>query len=1532
MSGAGSDEGVGGEADPPRTSPSTAPLGLPPRELAEALFLAAVRARYTNDSTADRASGEGDPGSPPGEEPPSRPAETEAPQEPRPVDEPEAPGFEEDPSEPPAPDTAPSRNAEEAADPTGAAPAPPTRIESVPSGPRGRSDLWAALPSLDRGAWEGAVGPTLPGQEMVAAMGPFHRRDPRGPREELDAERTASDHARSVLGATASPGTVRMPLLPVLRARPRRSVGLTVLRDAGASMHYFQDEVVRSLLGLLRGSGVFRHVRELSFDSGLAGAPVLRDTRGYARDPWRDGDPGPHVVMILTDGIGHAWRDHGFRGWLNGWARRAAVSIVHLLDPHLWRRSGVQAVPAELTAPLSVAPACPNSHYRATGRRLGARPGSAPVAASRDRSLGTSVPVLPLSAEQLHSWALFVMGRGSGTLRSHVLPVPGKVPEGPAAPDETSEPEGEREESARALVRRFAQQAAPSTFRFAVALAAVPMDLRSIRTLGRRVLRRAPRSELSEIFFGGADLVELSEGLWNAPGDGPPVWDFRPGVRGELLALGGRVSEIRSLLLSASEELWNADPFFPVLGAMLGGEENVGPRVGRMSYHWVKQVLPALVSISLDERFPEVVGAYINHNDEHGSQGPHDEGSMNTEDPVVLASSGGSSGSVRSAPKYGGGGLEGEDRDQRRRISGSSAGGASLNRFDENPEVGRPAPPVGVVSVVGGRPSGAAWIQVPRRAPVFVGRAELLRDLRSNIRNRNRQVITALNGMSGVGKSELAKEYIYLHSEEYDLICWIPSRHENQIRQAFTEIAARIGLDVTRADSGHVIHGVLESLRQGEVFRKWLLVFDNAGDRETLDQYIPVAGDGHVIITSQDRSWQRAGTEASLEITEFSRQESVELLRRRGPRGLTEDEAERLAEELGNLPLALNQAAVWLHEVGMDVPEYLRRLAEKSSEMIRLLEPVDPDYPIPVAAAWNVSLEQLAVDSPGAIRLLQLCSFLGTVPIPRSLFRFGRDIDGPEELRTILSDPPLLGMAIRDIGRYSLAHVDHQQDTISLHRLVKPAVQASMSEREQERLKHCAHQLLSRNDPQNDSAEAMRTYARLLPHVLASEAWSCEDAWVRSLVIQLCEVALLQRNYGDALRLGSRAHELWADRLGSDHRDTLRMALQISRAVRDGGELDRAREMCESTMREIGSVLGENSPEYLKAEQEHARNLRMAGLFQDSLDFTTENFDRRFRLFGPDDPETLMAAHFLAYDLRLVGRIQEALQRYADTWERRQTVLGPDHLFTMASIDGYSDTLMESGRYREARDVQQALVDRASALFGAADSGVLGLQGTLATMMRRSGNLEEACELSEHVLREFRTKLGADDADTLRAALHHSLALCAVERFAEALELAEEAGEKYAKLFGEEHTHVMFAQVNRAIILRRLDRPAEARELDEGAMRLLTERLGPDHPSTLACAINLASDHFQAGDTTGARERDENSLELSSASLGREHPLTLLARRNLMLNRTAADSDAESGFDALESSYREVMGADHPATTSLRQRSRGDADIYIGGL
>lgn len=1280
---------------------------------------------------------------------------------------------------------------------------------------------------------------------------------------------------------------------PVTRSRKERWLDLTLVLDNGPSMALWRPRV-SAFVELLRQVGAFRTIQVRLLETAKDNEDGLVLRGGTPGAPARDPDEildssGRRVVLLVTDGVGDAWQHRdALYPMLARWGRRMPVSVVHLLPPWLWGRCGMEPHKASLCVPNALAP---NSRWGYDLADAWLEPGA------ETPGHVVPVPVLELRPRSMGWWAGLMTGEDAGAAEGTVILATERISDSAARPVTLSPAE---------RVHRFRSVASPPALRLAQLLAAVPVRLDVAKLVGQRFVPEAGVEHLLELLLSGmmyAPALREGESTWDTDG----VFAFPEAVR-ELLLSGARRSETASVVRVAATHFGDRIRLLGHLRDAIADPNNTpDPDLTRES--------PADVELE-GALMRALSGPYLSRADRLRNavrgRGLAEFDSESLKKAVSTQMPETAERRPASTPVPQGRSThlsESDANEPTTRIVHPSAADSSRHFPDRQPE----DPPL-------------IFGNVPPRNPNFTGRDELLDQLTKRLSSGTTAVLpSALHGLGGIGKTQMATEYIYRHLHDYDLVWWIDAAHTTQIRAGLTELATMLGLQGA-AEASVAVPAVIEALRTGRPFRRWLLVFDAAESPDTVLPFFPRNGPGEILITSRNSDW--AGIARPLELAVFKREESVELLGRRGPE-IDPDDADELAEKLGDLPLAVEQAAAWRAVTGMPVQEYLRLFDESVEEILDTASA--PDNEVSVAAAWNVSFEELKTRNPAAHQILHICAFFSPEPISRDLLTGVNRVSISPELDAALRDPIKLARAIRDINRYGLAKIDHGNNTLQLHRLVQLVLRNRVMARQvHARMQHGAHQLLAALDPNDpESSRHWARYRELLPHAYAANVLDCDDDWPRQLYINLMRYLFEYGDHEEAARLGLEARKRFTDALGPTHPQTLEVSSRLGLYLWAIGRYSEAAELNQRTLALRLQVSGEENEETFALQRNITIDLRAQGDFAASTELSEEVYQKSKRMFGEDDPETLNAAYQHAISLRLAGAYRAAAELDQETLRRRIEVLGRDHVRTFSVNASLIVDLREAGDYGQARVQQERLTENFHARFGLDQLDSATHSFLLAVTRRKDGDHPGALGLSTEALKRFRLAYGDDHSVTMGCALAHSLDLRHSGDLAAAKRLGEETFERYRSGLGEHHPHTLVANVDLAVTLRLMGDVEGARILDERALEQFRAGIGPDHPYAVAATINLASDLAALGEFDRAVELGRDAVERGTQVLGEDHPTVLAASFNLGLDLAALGrTDEAAPFrDPILVRYRRVLGEAHPGTQAAGRGARANCDI-----
>ncbi|RSM69507.1 tetratricopeptide repeat protein [Actinoplanes sp. ATCC 53533] len=1330
------------------------------------------------------------------------------------------------------------------------------------------------------------LGALPAGQHIARVLNPFKRRVRSVTENEPDEEATADFAVDSGV------------LLPRYRAVHERWLGLAVIVDDSPSMAVWRPTIAALRL-LLERHGAFRSVRTFSLAREPGETLRLRAPSGGSRSPAELLDPaGRQLFIVLTDGYGELWREPGVDSMLRLWGSAGPLMIGNPYPRRHWRSGNLVPRRCRLRAPRVVAP---NSDLQVTYPEELHNPFDPPVPPG-----ALAVPVVELNPRWLRWWTELVTGP-PGWVNGLVHVVDPGTPPYRNDPVEAVDPD--------TAVLHFQRSATPPAFRLATLLAAAPLDLPLLHHIQKSLLPGSAPHHLAEVLTGG--LVRRSNDVGTS-------FEFTDGVRQSLLSCASRDDSARVLRAIAAHQPRRGRAGLTLARVIEAPDAAPDILITHATVDMARIELAVLNALSgpyavRARRLSDAIEAFEAPAQEAvGTRGDPDQPDDPVGEPATDAAEGDDNVATQPDP-------ERFDEGSGDLVFPEDAGfGSPGDRLLSDEE------PLSLDDIFEGQGSDESpiiWGNVPTRNPVFTGRRALLEQLERRLRTQRVAAVLpqALHGEGGVGKSQIAIEYAHRHRADYDVIWWIPSERPAQILASLIELGNRLGLDVGN-EVITAIPKVRAALRAGTPYGNWLLVFDNAETPETVHDYLPEAGTGKVLVTSRNQEWSQIAE--SLEVDVFTRDESVRLLKRRN-RDLPGADAERLADALGDLPLAIEHASAWLHATGMAAGEYLRLLDEKRAE----LNPGDltSGYEMPVAAAANVALDRLATENLAALQLLQVCSFFAPEPIDRDLFAGVRGAMGAGELDEVLKNPNRLNQAIRDIQRYVLARIDHRGNSLQLHRLVQKVLQDRIAPEQREFMEHGAHLLLAAagvklGDPA-DPDQWLR-YQALASHLIASGAWACEDDWTRDVVLSLMKFYFYWGDYPSGRELSQRVVDDWTERLGAAHPQTLSASKLLGYYWWLEGNFDGAAAIQSATLRLYLETVGSEDEGTIDAMTMVATTMRVSGQFAAARDLDLDAFRTAQRSLGKDDPITLGAAHNLGISLRLTGEFRTARQLDADTYRRRIVVLGNDHPETLRTLNNLTIDERECGEYIRSRRMVERNYTRYVHLFGVGHQETIRIARNLAVARRRAGNHADAYKLAEDTMNRFRDRFGPTHPDTLAAALNFAVDLREADDLIRARELAAQTVDAYRETLGAEHPYTLYARTNLGIVLRLLGRVAEAEENNRTAWVTLERILGPTHMLTLTCGINLASDLAALENHQGAHDLDSTLLAQCRQLIGDGHPSTLACSLNLSFDLEALGRVRESArlYDETLAAYGRVLG-EHPAIVAARARQRANCDV-----
>jgi tetratricopeptide (TPR) repeat protein len=646
-----------------------------------------------------------------------------------------------------------------------------------------------------------------------------------------------------------------------------------------------------------------------------------------------------------------------------------------------------------------------------------------------------------------------------------------------------------------------------------------------------------------------------------------------------------------------------------------------------------------------------------------------------------------------------------------------------------------------------------------RRYNFFVGREANLKalaeDLKAAAEDREEAATVAVTGMGGVGKSQLVSEFVHRYGQYFlGGVFWLSFADAAVVPAEVAGCGGAGGMDL-RADFRHL--PLDDQVR--EVISTWqsalprLLVFDNCEEQELLDQWRPPAGGCRVLATSRTEVWDPSLGVKVVALDVLSRKESLALLGKHRP-DLPEDnpDLDAIAEELGDLPLAVELAGRYLARYRFEVTpgEYLRQL--RSSELLRhpslqKVKGISPtDHEMDVFRTLALSYERLdtadPTDSLAVAVLARAACFAPGEAIPRRLLLLSLDLlEGDPQAKLRAAD------AISRLAELGLLRAE-ESGALTLHRLLAAFVRSAVVG--DAKAKPAVEEALLEIDGYFLYAGYSEPLVALLPHLRAvtDTAKDREDERAASLCLQLGQCLRMTGAYTEARPFFERVLEIRQKVLGEDHPDTAQSLNALANLLSDQGSYQEARSLYERALAIYEKVLGEDHPDTASSLNNLALLLEAQGFYQEARPLFQRALAIREKVLGEDHPDTAASLNNLALLLEAQGFYQEARPLFQRALVIREKVLGEDHPDTATSLNNLAILLFEQGNYQEARPLYERALAIQEKVLGEEHPYTAASVNNLATLLRDQGSYEEARPLYERALAILEKVLGEEHPHT----------------------------------------------------------------------------------------------------------------------------------------------------------------------------------------
>ncbi|XP_065653161.1 uncharacterized protein LOC136080447 [Hydra vulgaris] len=726
-----------------------------------------------------------------------------------------------------------------------------------------------------------------------------------------------------------------------------------------------------------------------------------------------------------------------------------------------------------------------------------------------------------------------------------------------------------------------------------------------------------------------------------------------------------------------------------------------------------------------------------------------------------------------------------------------------------------------------------------------------------------------LYGMSGVGKTQIARKYCEVYHTFYENFVWIDAAF-GKLQSSMNNLYKLLGFFAQGSQGNSFnIKVITEKIHNYYKNEKTLYIFDNVDDESVrnLEMYISKKPNSFTLVTSQWRTWSNNVNQIFIDV--FSDEDAFAYVKNNIKE--PNENIRYLIKEFGNHPFAITQAIKYIKIHKISIEKYINQYRSRPAEIL-------DDHNLPTEAESKSAIK--------AINLV-LLKLEKTKTIPFKILNCLSYCDG------------------QNISKQFIIQISKHM-TINDEHLVDEAIGLLMSYSFLDRFddeKFIIHDLtqLSVRYFQNKNSST-NTYLSLMEDYFSFELNKLKDHvdYRNSFVFHFLSMFRINRK-----SFSKTFH----------HKTTLIKDLLICR-----GLFQEAMEILKTIQSFNAETYGENNKLTLETKSNIASCLCKMGNSKEALETFYSIDEVATEVLGINHPSTISTKNNIAVCLCEMGKLNEALQIYYSVNEIETEVLGINHSSTIETKCNIAICLTKMGKYNEALEIFYFVDKIKTEILGTKHPSTMATKKDIASCLDELGNFNEALELLYSIDKTQTEILGTKHPSTM--ATKHSIAGCldGMGKYNEALEIYYSIDKILTETFGNNHPNTMGTKNNIAICLNKMGKNKEALKIYYSVDKLQTETLGINHPLTMGTKHNIANCLNKMGKYNEALEIYCFFDKTYTKVLGINHPTTMVTKCNMAncLQKIKKYNEALEIFYSVDKMQTETLGINHPSTMTTR--------------